>query len=187
MKTETSNTDIIMRQLSSATINLPVAQLLSELQVVVERLSFSGLVYREDSRGVLFMGELDSLFDGEISNSMLDFLHWLSSTRILGILTGRTGHLFLGYCNKIYGNVKEIKFITSIELSPQYQSQIVLKLRTLYPLPARIVCEVSPSLKAGFIIKDNSKIIDLSLKSRMEKNIKTYVDYHASNDKVLNV
>jgi F0F1-type ATP synthase delta subunit len=190
MKTESnnsSNIDIIMSSLSSSTIDLPVAQLLSELQVVIERLSFSGLVYREDSHDAAFMSELDLLFEGEISSAMMDFLHWLASRHILVILTGRTGHLFLNHCNKIYSGVKEIKFITSIDLSAQYRNSVMSKLRTLYPLPARIVCESNPSLKAGFIIQDNSKTVDLSLKSRMDKNIKTYVRYHAANKKVAHV
>ena len=190
MRTEPNNSisvEMLMSTLSSFTINLPVAQLLSELQVVIERLSFSGLVYREDSHNAAFVSELDLLFEGEVSRAMMNFLHWLAQNHILVVLTDRTGHLFLNHCNKIYSGVKEVKFITSIDLSPEYRGSAMSKLRVLYPLPARIVFETNPSLKAGFVIQDNSKTVDLSLKSRMDKNIKTYVKHHSAEKKVLRV
>jgi F0F1-type ATP synthase delta subunit len=190
MKTESSNSsniDIIMSKLSSFTIDLPVAQLLSELQVIIERLSFSGLVYRDDDDDAALLSELDLLFEGEISKDIMDFLHWLASKRILAILAGKMGHSFLNHCNKVYSGVKEIKFITSIDLSSQYRNAIMLKLRTLYPLPARIVCDVNPLLKAGFVIQDNSKTVDRSLKACMEKNMRVYVNHHASTKKVIHV
>ncbi len=159
-------------RLDQATKRLPVAQLLSELQIAVERISFSSIHARSPQSTPEFIIELDMLFENEISEDLLQFIHWLASLNALSVLADRTGTLFLNYCIKQYRNVPEVRFITPIELSAENRQYVAQRLDRLYPSPSRVVYEVMPSLVAGFIIHDGSKTVDRSLRSHMTRIIK---------------
>ena len=162
----------VVYRLDQATKRLPIAQLLSELQIAVERISFSGVHRKNPQSEPEFIAELDMLFDGEVSEDLLEFIHWLASLNALGVLADRTGYLFLNYCTKQYGEITEVRFITPVDLPTESRQYIAERLGTVYPAPARVVYEVMPSIVAGFVIHDGSTTIDRSLRSHMARTVK---------------
>ncbi len=167
-----TTTQILFEQLDLMTCHLPIKQLLSEIQVVIERLSFSEISDRYKNDQVAQKNEVDLLFEGEISDSMLDFVHWLIEKNGLGILSDKIGRMFLEYCIKAYKGAPEVKLITAVQLDDEFAKKLINKLRTLYPAPTRIVYYIAPNLVAGIVIKDGTKTIDLSLNSFMVKAVK---------------
>lgn len=168
-------TSNVMRRLDQATRRLPVSQLISELQVAVERVSFSGIHRLKPQSSQEFATEIDLLFDGEISEDMLQFIYWLASFDALSILADKTGELFINFCIKQYRSMSEVRFITSVELPTETRQFIAEKLAALYPEHTRVVYEVMPSIVAGFVIRDGSKVIDRSLRSHMMSATKQHV------------
>ncbi len=167
-----TTTQILFDQLDQMTCHLPIKQLLSEIQVVIERLSFSEICERYKNDQVGQKNEVDMLFEGEISDAMIDFLHWLIEKNGLKILSDRVGRLFLEYCIKAYKDAPEVKLITAVQLNDEFAKKLINKIRILYPAPTRIVYYIAPNLVAGIVIKDGSKTIDLSLNSFMVKAVK---------------
>ncbi len=178
MRTEPESRQIVLGifgALDSETGSLSIGQVLTELQVVIERISFSGLHSNEQNNYQVSPEDIDILFEGEISDSMLNFVHKLAERRMLRIVADRTGQLFLNFCIQQYKLVKEIRFLTPVLLSEEAQNNLLLRLRLLYPAPARIIFETNPSLVAGFVINDGTKTVDYSLKSTMVTKIKPHL------------
>ncbi len=167
-----TTTQILFEQLDLMTCHLPIKQLLSEIQIVIERLSFSEINVRYKNDQTAQKNEVDILFEGEVSDAMLDFVHWLIEKNGLGVLSDRVGRLFLEYCIKAYKDAPEVKLITAVELDDEFAKKLINKIRILYPAPTRIVYYIAPNLVAGIVIKDGSKTIDLSLNSFMVKAVK---------------
>lgn len=171
-----SKADQILNQLDSATASLPVNQLLAELQVVIERLGFTSLHNSKQQHSTETLAELDLLFEGEVSDGMLSFVHWLAESDMLRLLVDDTGRIFLNHCIKRYSQITEIKFITPVQLSTTTKQYTSERLRSLYPPPARIIYEVMPSLSAGFVIQDGTRTVDRSFRSNMIQSIKPYME-----------
>jgi len=161
----------VINQLDLATSTLSVSQVLAELQVVIERLSFSGIYKNLKPGEKVQIADVDLLFEDEISDSMLVFIRWLADNNILSVVIDRTGLLFLDFCIKRYKQVAEVRFLTPIKLTSEMQQYVIQRLRQIYPAPARIIFEVLPALTAGFIIKDGTKTIDRSLQSMVTQSI----------------
>lgn len=165
----------VMYHLDQATKRLPIDQLLSELHIVVERITFTALHENKIQSSNEFINELNLLFENEISAELLKFVHWLATMNALGVMSGRTGNLFLQYCIKQYRNVPEIHFTTPVELQIETQEYITERLYRLYPSSSRVVYRVMPNLVAGFVIYDGTKTIDRSLQSHMTRKIKSHI------------
>lgn len=160
-----------MMRLDELTARLPIAQLLSELQVAVERLSFAGIANKRPQTIPAFTAELDELFDQDISRELMQFIYWLASRNTVSILADKTGELFINYCIQHYREIPEVRFATAVALPEEALRDIGARLRDLYPLPARIIFEVTPSVVAGFVIKERGSEVDRSLKSFMPRAI----------------
>lgn len=191
MKIDYKNSDFIRRvflQLDTETFSLSIDQLLSELHIVVERMSFSGahknLKYDDNSS----LAEIDLLFEGEISPSMLNFIHWLAVNGNLGVLADKAGNVFLNACINRYQKATEIRFLTAVELPDLLKQSIIGRLYHIYPSTSRVVFEVSPSVIAGFVIKDKFKLVDKSLKTIASQIIKPRLNdlYNQSKKAVVN-
>jgi len=165
----------ILDELDLATSSLPINQLLAELLVVVERLSFTGIHDAIQQYSLENIAKIDLLFEGEVSDGMLSFIHWLAKYNMLKVLVDDTGSIFLNYCIKKYKQIAEVKFITPIQLSDETKSYTLGRLRLIYPQPARIIYEVIPSLSAGFVIQDGTKIVDRSLHTKITQSVKPYI------------
>lgn len=176
---------IVLEKLDSFTSHLPVAQLLAELQIIVERLNFSS-VYTAGLSGDDLVAEIDLLFQGELDNGTLDFVRWLARENKLAIVTGRPGQLFLDHCIKVYERVTEVHFITAVDLHENARQHVAVRLNTIYSAPYRIIFEVMPKISAGFIIRDGSSTVDRSLKTIMTRKIRERVHRTRASARAMN-
>lgn len=173
-----SQTQALLNQLDITTAHLSVDQLLSELQIVVERMSFSGLNESQQWEDPnLLTAQIGILFEGEISTEMLDYIQWLREKSLLGIVMGSNGILFLNYCIKKYKNLPQIKFITPLPASLSLREYIRQRILPAYPAGARLVFVTKPSLVAGFVIDDGVRSIDRSLRYVVSQRLKSNVEY----------
>lgn len=166
----------VIAELDRLTTHMPVDTMLSELLAVVERLTFSGVtrnVRREPPRRVV-----EGLLQHDISKEVLEFTLWMADHKLLQFLSDQGGRWFLAYCNKYYSQIKQVLFITAIELKSEKRAHVLERLRHIYPAPARIVFQISPSILAGCIIDDGSKRTDYSLRKTMSQDIRSHLSRH---------
>jgi F0F1-type ATP synthase delta subunit len=151
--------------------NVSMEITLTELQLVVERMSFSGLAERQPQDDVATMAEIDLYFRDELREPMVSFLHWMASRNMLGVLSGRAGLVFLDHCIKKYAKVSEVVITTAVSLDADYEQHLADRLRAVHPLPARILFAVQPNLVAGLTIDVGHLRIDRSLRTFMATTI----------------
>ena len=168
--TAASSVDVVIEMLEQLTAHMSAAQLLAELQLAVERLAFSQLHVRK-LEGDELLAELDILFVGELSEGILKFIRWLAEQGKINVLYGRPGVLFLDHCIKVYDQITEVHFVTAVELHASTMRSVTARLGMIYTEPHRVVYDVMPSLVAGFVIQDGSKVIDKSLRTMMAHKI----------------
>lgn len=166
---------VIVNTLDGMTVSLGESQILSELQTIIERVSFSKLHQNSQVRGPISTAEIDLLFDGQISPEMLFFTHWLSEHKLLRVVTDDAGVAFFSYCVKYYRNIREITFTSATILTRQLQDSIRKQLANRYDTAIRIIFEISPSIIAGFIIDDGTAHIDRSLRTFSNRHMPTYL------------
>lgn len=166
----------ILTMLDRFTATLPVSQLLGELQVAVERISFSKLHTRPAHQGKVTLAEINLLFEDQISEEVLSFVRWLAEKRALAQLADETGILFIDECSKLYRATKEVRFITPIVLSDKLQTSIRQQLVRNYTVPVRVVFEVSPNVMAGFVLQDGTHKVDRSLRAFSQLYLKRYIE-----------
>lgn len=169
------NFNLIFLQLDKHMMQFSTLQVLSELQTVVERVSFSGISDQqaEDPQGLV--AAVEALFRGEVSDEMLDFVKWMAEKRALYILSDQKGKDFIDLCARLYKDVQELKFVTAVPLNAGARQWVIDKLRVRYPAPARINFEVSPDLIAGFKIYDKAQTVDKSLATYTAEQVPRYV------------
>ena len=74
-----------MKRLDEATVQLSVTQLLGEIQVAIERITFSGIANKTPQASTEYVAVLDELLEGDISSDLLEFIHWLASKNAIKI------------------------------------------------------------------------------------------------------
>lgn len=171
VSTQSNPTQMILDQLDSATATLPVSQLVNELQIVVERMSFIDVHTQVDQASPEYIAEIDALLGDDISGDLMEFIYWLASFNALGVLSNKIGRLFLSYCIKRYSSIVEIKFMVPIKLPIEDRELIKSRLGRLYDSSARVVFEEAPDIIAGFVLYDGSKTIDRSLRSHIVNTV----------------
>ena len=167
----------IVQELDRATAQLPVDQLLTELQIVVERISFSQLQnkqQRQDSQ--VSIAQLNMLFQDEISEEMLGYVQWLREHNLLLVLADKNGLLLLNYCVKKYKQITQVRFISAITIGDSLKEHVRSLVPKLYPSGARLIFETNPSLVAGFVIEDGSRTIDKSLKRTLIQSLRGQIE-----------
>lgn len=163
----------IVEELDRAMAQLPVDQLLSELQVVVERINFSKL--QDNQENDISTTEIEALFQDEISAEMLAYVRWLHKNKLLLTLAGNNGILFLNFCIQKYKQITQVRFVTAIAISEDVKEYVRRALSQIYPPSARFIFEINPSLIAGFVIDDSTSYIDRSLRRSSIDTLHTYI------------
>lgn len=171
-----SKLQLVLQEFDTRTMTLSVDQLLAELQIAVERVSFSTssgkpLVYSSAS-----IAQIDMLFDGEISDEMLGYVQWLFQNQFLNVLVGDTGLLFLNECIKRYRNLVQVRIITAVPLQDSLKNHMREQLSGQYPKGSRFVFEVNSTVVAGFIIDDGTRRIDKSLQTFKTQKMKESIN-----------
>lgn len=156
----------IMNELDVRTQTIATSQLIGELQVVVERVSFAS-----ESKDVRTMqkDDIELLFEGQLSPEVLGFVSWLADNKLTTTIVGETGRLFLNHCIKRYRSIRQLHFTTAIALPEDMKQHITKTLMPNYPTGARILFDVDPSIIAGFKINDQSRIVDKTMRAAASK------------------
>lgn len=166
----------IVQEFDRITAQLPIDQMLTELQIVVERLSFSQIQTTQNSTDSnVSIAHINMLFQDEISTEMLEYVQWVREHNMLSALTDKNGLLFLNYSIKKYKQMTQVRFITAIPISNGLKIDVKNAMLRLYPSGARLIFETRPSLVAGFVIEDGSNTVNRSLKHTMLSSLRTRV------------
>lgn len=178
-------TKMIIDKLDEITVDLSVERILSELQVVIQRASFSHLsdpANRRDTNVV--EAQIGVLFEGEISSEMLSYVKWLNENGMLDVVFGDSGIIFLNFFIKKYRNLTQVKFITPIVISENLRGYVRKLLLPYYPKGARIIFITKPSLVAGFVIDDGALYIDRSLSNGISNNLRSNIEVAMRGDEL---
>lgn len=157
--------------LDDLTRDIPISTVLDELQLVVERVSFSGIYELKNQSSQAVFTELDLYFEEEVSLGMMQFIRWFASKARLRSLANEDGRSLLEYCVIEYRKIQEIRFVSAIQFTEEEKLHTMSKLRTQFPEPARIIFDTAPSLMAGFRIEAGDEVVDASLRSHVNSLI----------------
>jgi F0F1-type ATP synthase delta subunit len=152
----------IISELDARTQSLAISQLIGELQVLVERISFAAA--SQDVRN-MSKDDVELLFEGQLSAEILDFVGWLVDNKLVAAVIGDTGRLFLNHCIKRYHHIQQVHFTTALTLPEEVKQHIACTIMPSYPAGARILFEVDPSIIAGFRINDRSRVVDKTMRA----------------------
>lgn len=160
--------------LDMTTSDIPIEQMLTELQVVVERFSFYEMTHESDAPIDIDM--VQTLLGDDVSSGVFSFVEWAADHNILRLFTGNNGQLFLSYCTRHYKTVPEVVIATPITLDTAKRRELTERLRLVHPLPARLIFKTSPSLLVGCTITNGDSTRDYSLKRTMLSNIRQHAE-----------
>lgn len=149
-------------------------QIVSWLQITVERLSFSA----ETERGPqsITIGIARQVLQGDVGEDFLSVLDVASDRGLLSMLIGPAGRSFLAYSMNYYNHNQELVCLTAIGISPEFKEEITQILRKKYSPPTRIVFDVAPTLISGITLSLNGSLVaDFSLRAAMNKQLPGYV------------
>lgn len=156
----------IVAQLDASTQTLSISQLIGELQIAVERVSFASATY---DVAKITSDEVELLFEGQLSEEVLQFIYWLQNNKLLVVLSGETGRRFLNHCLKRYRSIQQVRFLTAIPLTTDVKQHIAESIMPTYPAGARILFEVDTNIVAGFRLDDGSRVVDKTMRSAVTK------------------
>jgi F-type H+-transporting ATPase subunit delta len=113
------------------------------------------------------------IFGGKISQDVLHFLYILiDRNRIFAL--GAIINTLKDEINKKY-NVLVIRAISAIELPGEAKEKLAQKLEAIYQKKVNLETKVDESLIAGMVLKIGDKIIDGSVKTRLESMKRTLI------------
>jgi hypothetical protein len=161
----------VIKALDTYTMHMPISQVLQELQIAIERLTFSGA----DVAGSLTIANIEILLKKDLSPSILEFIDWVHKRKIMNVLFDKGGRMFLAFCNDYYSRITEVQCFVPIDTAPTFRTRIIQLLRPVYPEPQRIIFHTSPTLICGCIIDDGAQKIDLSLQRNARDLIATHI------------
>lgn len=109
---------------------------------------------------------LDKIFKGKIEEPVLSFLFLLNENSRLGILRD----IFSAFKNFVdeEKNILNADIISAVELNEVQKQNLVSKLQNKTGKAINPEYKLDNTIMAGFIIKINDTVIDLSLKNRIE-------------------
>lgn len=166
----------VVQNLSDRTHNYSVDQIINELIIITERLSFAKFDPTKSKTDDDAFGLLEYLLARDISPGMMSYVKFLADTNQLGILQREAGKSYIEYCRNYFSRKKQIVMRCPLSLSPAKQKQIAVNLLSLYPVSSRIIFEIDPTLIAGFVLfEDGIKISDQSLRSRAGSLIEEFI------------
>lgn len=135
-----------------------------DLQTFIAHPSFSN----SDKKEVF--GEV---FGGKISKDVLNFLYILiDRNRIFAL--GAIINTLKDEMNKKY-NILVIRAISAIELPAEAKEKLAQKLEAIYQKKVNLEAKVDETLIAGMVLKIGDKIIDGSVKTRLESMKRTLI------------
>lgn len=140
----------------------PKKQIVDDLQMIVERLTFSGLTSSEESSDVL-ESEAEQLFVRDLPRPMVVYVKWLIRKGFIGYISDDEGYKFVSYVSTALEKYHEVEFLTAVRLPRSSQVEISEKLKGVHGAQSRIVFMTVPSLVAGFVVRRPDGQDDYSL------------------------
>ena len=113
----------------------------------------------------------DSVFSGHVSSEIVSFLKVLIQKKRVG----EFGQIVEAYREKLneIGNIYPVTIISAIELSADKRATVVEKLTAKLGGNVCPTWEVDEEIVGGLIFKINDSVVDMSLKTRIDKLGKT--------------
>lgn len=182
MKTANNPTDTIdvppvireaLSQLDEFTQNMPIDEMVKELHLIIERLTFHSNTTKRQKE--LTPQDMEALLSSDVSPRMFDFMVWSADKKILKLFVGDAGQVFLSYCAKHYRHIGEVVVTTPVVLSDVFTFTASEQLRQIHPFPTRLIFRTEPSLVAGVVIKTPEELHDYSLRKTMLSDISAYL------------
>ena len=113
------------------------------------------------------------IFDGKISGDVLNFLYILiDRNRIFAL--GAIINALKELMNEKY-NITAVKAISAIELDDKIKAQLTEKLEAVCKRKIQLDTQVNKDIIAGIILKIGDKVIDGSIKARLESMKRTLI------------
>lgn len=172
--------NIVMQKLTDSTLNMSVAQIVSEVSLLIERLNFAGIdPVNDDYKKKL--ERVEYLINRDVSPGMVRFVEFLIAADKIGVLLSDAGKLFPDYCKAYFSEMKQLTFTTPIELTDSSKLHARMMLMKIYPVNTRVIFDVNPELIAGFTLHDNQALItNRSMGANMAHLLRTYITKHVA-------
>ncbi len=105
-------------------------------------------------------------FEGRIDNLTLNFLLTLFKENRFSCLP----LIIEVFCQKLdeYNKIKEVNLISAVEIEESQIKKIIEKLEKKLNSKISLKCSIDKEILAGFIVKWQDNVIDLSLKNKFE-------------------
>lgn len=143
-----------------------VGEVLSDLQLVVERISFSSIATNTKNQDAEYLKtKVSQLLDVDVPKQVIAFCNLLIDKKILILLDGERGRYFISHCSKRLKSIPQVDIFVPCKIHLATKHSLAEKIQKMYSHEVRVVFNTSPSVVAGFVIRDGSKTIDLSLGS----------------------
>lgn len=167
----------ILSQLESHVEDTPLEQIIDELLVVHERLSFAGFGHGADGGDPQQQRhQIEFVLGRDVSAGMVQFVTYLADQHALHYVTDDLTSVFIDYCKTYFLNRTQITVTTAIAVSQSTREHIKAELKQLYPANTRFLFMTNRSLIAGVTIKINDRQTDdLSFKTQVVKLIQERV------------
>lgn len=170
------NLGSIMDQLEVCTRNYTAAQIVGELEIVVERLGFARLDGSAAPTSEHLQQQVAFLLDRDVSPGMLTFVSYLGQSGNIGVLLNDAGQMFLAYTQTHYKAMRQVMCKTAIMLNEALQQRLRLELLKGFPPQTRLIFVADPNIIYGFVLQDGTqKIVDQSLRARTMPLVEEYI------------
>lgn len=172
-----SNLDMVMKKITASTDHLTVEQLLTELSIVIERVSFLHTSWADLGRNdVQYLKDIEALLERDISPGLLQFVDYLAKNNWLTLLYGDTGKRFLAECQSHFSKVRQLNISTAVRLSEEMEQKFLQKVAERYGQDVHVAFDIKPELVAGFILSEpHRNVYDYSLRAHMRSSLKKYL------------
>jgi F0F1-type ATP synthase delta subunit len=130
----------------------PQAQLIDDLRMVVERITFSDLASTSNSIEDI-EAAVETLFVRDQPRAMIVFIEWAVHRGYIATLSGNVGYSFISRVSDELSKFKEIEFLSAVKLPQAFQIEISEQLHRVHGDSSRIVFMTIPSLVAGFVVR----------------------------------
>lgn len=168
----------ILRAMSTALYRAmpysPKTQVIDNLRMIVERITFSDLAESEEPREAI-VAEMEALFSRDLPEPLMVYLKWSLSRGYLPVLSGEQGYDFISHVSVSLSMFKEIEFMTAVQLSSDMQVGIATKIQSIHGEDTRVVFVIVPSLVAGFVVKYPGGQVDHSLSGSASSLIQKFI------------
>lgn len=167
--------DVLVGELNRLTQHYSKKMTLSELQLVVERITFGLTMKSTPKTPEELLQNVHVLLADDVSVEMLAFVDWVIDQQSVGSLQAEAGRAFLNHTIQYLHSIEEIIVATPVALGDSHRRRVVTNLRAVHPDPARIIFETKPSLLLGCTISAGNTVYDYSLVHSANNRMKEYV------------